>query len=98
MKQVTDNFNICFYRNTGQTLKINARLFLLQTEVVLKMAVFWVVAPCSLVEVLLKMAVFWVVPPCSLVQVYHRFTRLHGATTQKTPIFILAAVRTSNPT
>jgi hypothetical protein len=33
-----------------------------------KMAVFWVVAPCSLVEVYL--AVFWVVAPCSLVKVY----------------------------
>jgi hypothetical protein len=36
----------------------------------------------------LKIAVFWVVAPC----------RLHGATTQKTAIFILTAVRTSNPT
>jgi hypothetical protein len=26
------------------------------------------------------------------------FTRLHGATTQKTAIFLLTAVRTSNPT
>jgi hypothetical protein len=39
--------------------------------------VFWVVAPCSLVEagfevltaVSTKMAVFWVVAPCSLVEV-----------------------------
>jgi hypothetical protein len=38
----------------------------------------------------MKMAVFWVVAPCSLVDVY----RLHGATTQKTAIFVL----TSNPT
>jgi hypothetical protein len=38
-----------------------------------------------------KIAVFWVVAPCSLVEVY-------GATTQKTAIFILTAVRTSNPT
>jgi hypothetical protein len=31
----------------------------------MKMAVFWVVAPCSLVEVYP-----WVVVPCSLVEVY----------------------------
>jgi hypothetical protein len=50
------------------------------------------------------MAVFWVVAPCSLVQVYRlsevlvasiiRTMRLLGAITQKTAIFILAAVRT----
>jgi hypothetical protein len=54
-----------------------------------------------------KIAVFWVVAPCSLVEGYQRFRgpcclhhqgRLHGATTQKTAIFILTAVRTSNPT
>jgi hypothetical protein len=52
-----------------------------------------------------KMAVFWVVAPCSLVEVYHRFRGpccLHhqddrGATTQKTAIFVLTAVKTSNP-
>jgi hypothetical protein len=53
----------------------------------------------------LKMAVFWVVAPCSLVEVYGCFKgacclrhqgRQHGATTQKTAIFILAAVRISN--
>jgi hypothetical protein len=38
---------------------------------------------------LTRMAVFWVVAPCSLVD---------GATTQKTAIFVLTAVRTSNPT
>jgi hypothetical protein len=51
----------------------------------------------------MKIAVFWVVAPCSLVEVYQRFRGpccLHhqGATTQKTAIFILTAVRTSNPT
>jgi hypothetical protein len=50
--------------------------------VIVKMAVFWVVVLCSLVEV-------YLVAPCSLVE---------GATTQKTAIFILTAVRTSNPT
>jgi hypothetical protein len=61
-------------------------------------------------QILMKIAVFWVVAPCSLVEVYQRFRgpcclhhqgddgRLHGATTQKTAIFILTAVRTSNPT
>jgi hypothetical protein len=52
-----------------------------------------------------KMAVFWVVAPCSLVDVYQRFRGpccLHHqgliATTQETAIFVLTAVRTSNPT
>jgi hypothetical protein len=45
----------------------------------------------------MKMAVFWVVAPFSLVEVYRCF-RLHGAATQKTAIFILAAVKTTNPT
>jgi hypothetical protein len=50
-----------------------------------------------------KMAVFWVVAPCRLVEVYQRFrgpcclhhqgndysSRLHGATTQKTTIFVI---------
>jgi hypothetical protein len=52
------------------------------------------------------MAVFWVVVPCSLVEVYQRFRDtcvgkrlrdLHGVTTQKTAIFVLTAMRTSNP-
>jgi hypothetical protein len=43
-----------------------------------------------------KMAVFWVVAPCSLKRC-QTSTRLHGATTQKTAIFVLTAVRTSNP-
>jgi hypothetical protein len=54
------------------------------------------------------MTVFWVVAPCRLVEVSRRFIDacyLHhqgdrpddgGATIQKTAIFILAAVRTSN--
>jgi hypothetical protein len=57
----------------------------------------------------MKMAVFLVAAPCSLVEVYQRFrgpcclqretsTGLQGATTQKTAIFVLIAVRTSNPT
>jgi hypothetical protein len=38
----------------------------------------------------MKMAVFWVVAPCSLVELYQRF--------RETAIFILTAVKTSNPT
>jgi hypothetical protein len=41
-----------------------------------------------------KMTVFWVVVPCILVDV-HTHLRLHGATTHKTPIFILAIMRTN---
>jgi hypothetical protein len=50
----------------------------------------------------LKIAVFWVVAPCSLVEVYqhqhqvYTSNRLHS-TTQKIAIFILTAMRTSNP-
>jgi hypothetical protein len=44
-----------------------------------KMAVFWVVAPCSLVEVYQRFR-----GPCCL---HHQTsTRMHGATTQKTAI------------
>jgi hypothetical protein len=50
-----------------------------------------------------KTTVFWVVAPCSLVEVYRRFRGAcclhhHGATIQKTAIFVLTAVRISNPT
>jgi hypothetical protein len=58
-----------------------------------------------------KIAVFWVVAPCSLVEVYRRFrgpcclhhqgdwspsTRLHGARTQKTAIYLLDAFPIQN--
>jgi hypothetical protein len=66
----------------------------------MKMAVFWVVAPCSLVEVYQCFR-----GPCCLhhqgalmMEAAKTSTRLHGAATQKTAIFILTAVRTSNPT
>jgi hypothetical protein len=51
------------------------------------MAVFWVVAPCSLVEVYQRFR-----GPCCL---HHQgdFTRLHGSTTQKTAIFNLLEVQ-----
>jgi hypothetical protein len=70
----------------------------------LKMVVFWVVATCSLVEVYRRVR-----GTCSL---HHQgrdeaastsetsvnFYQTHGATTQMTAVFILAAVRTSDPT
>jgi hypothetical protein len=65
------------------------------------MAVFWVVALCSLVEVYQHFR-----GPCYLHHQGDEFTqqgplkrgRLHSATIQKTAIFILATVKTSNPT
>jgi hypothetical protein len=55
---------------------------------------------------IIMMAIFWVVAPCRLVEVYRRFRGAcclhhqddHDATTQKTAISILTAVRTSNLT
>jgi hypothetical protein len=66
-----------------------------------KMAVCWVVAPCSLVEVHRHFR-----DACSLwrwrqqvpLKCQQTSTRLHGATTQKTAILVRAAFRTSNPT
>jgi hypothetical protein len=49
------------------------------TAVSTKMSVFWVVAPCSLVEVYQRFR-----GPCGL---HYRPDELHGATTQKTTIF-----------
>jgi hypothetical protein len=51
------------------------------TAVSMKMDVFWVVAPCSLVDVYQRFR-----GPCCL---HHQddSSRLHGATTQKTAIF-----------
>jgi hypothetical protein len=53
-----------------------------------------------LTAVSMKIAVFWVVAPCSLVEVYQRFRGpccLHHLM-MEAAIFILTAVRTSNPT
>jgi hypothetical protein len=50
------------------------------------------------------MAVFWVVGLALMMEAARTFETLvnfyqtHGATTQKTAIFVLTAVRTSNPT
>jgi hypothetical protein len=48
----------------------------------MKIAVFWVVAPCSQVEVYQRFR-----GPCCLHHQGETSTRLHGATTQKTAIF-----------
>jgi hypothetical protein len=69
------------YKNAKQVMRIYRVGFQVLTAVSMKIAVFWVVAPCSLVEVgfevltavSMKIAVFWVVAPCSLVEVYQRF-------------------------
>jgi hypothetical protein len=72
-----------------------------------KMTVFWVVAPWSLVEVCQRFrgtsclhnqdsSPLWWRQQVPLKR--KTSTRLHGATTRKTAIFILATVRTSNPT
>jgi hypothetical protein len=76
----------------------------------MKMAVVWVVAPCSLVEVHRRFrgtcclhyhSLPWWWRQQVLLKRRWTSTGLHGATTQKTAIkviFILAAVRTWNPT
>jgi hypothetical protein len=78
-----------------------------RTHVNIKMAAFWVVAPCSLVEIYWRfraalclhhkddvgaMSPWWW---RHKVQLKHRWTStiLHGATTQKTAIFIFVAFR-----
>jgi hypothetical protein len=74
---------------------------------VMKMAVFWVVAPCSLVEVYWHFRGACCLYHCSLLWWWRQqaplkwqqtSTRLHSATAQKEAIFILTAVRTWNPT
>jgi hypothetical protein len=62
-------------------------------------AVFWVVAPCILVEVYKRFRGSC----CPIIRAMALMmeaasTRLHGATTQKAAIFVLTAVRISNPT
>jgi hypothetical protein len=54
----------------------------------MKMVVFWDVVPCSLGEIIALMEA------ASTSETSVTSSRLHGATTQKTAIFILAAVRT----
>jgi hypothetical protein len=52
----------------------------------------------------MKMAVFWVglivlmMEAARISETLETSIRLYGATTQKTAIFVLTAVRTSNPT
>jgi hypothetical protein len=61
-----------------------------EQSICLKTAVFWVVAPCSMVEVYLRFR-----RPCCL---HHQADRPRRPKTQKTAIFIFAAVRTRNLT
>jgi hypothetical protein len=63
------------------------------------MAAFWDVASCILVEVFRRFrgAITLMMEAASTSETSVNFTRLHGATSQKT-IFVLTAVRTSNPT
>jgi hypothetical protein len=66
----------------GRT-KCNAFVrFQVLTAASMKMAVFWVVAPCSLVDVYQRFR-----GPCCLHHQGMALTRLHGATTQKITIF-----------
>jgi hypothetical protein len=65
------------------------------SEYCLKMTVFWVVAP--LVEVYRRSSSWWWRQQAPLKRRWTS-TRLHSATTQKTAIFIIAAVRTSSLT
>jgi hypothetical protein len=66
-----------------------------------KMAVFWVLSPCCLVQFYRRFrsaccsSPWWQQTPLKRRQTS---TRLHGATTHKTAIFIFAAVRTWNLT
>jgi hypothetical protein len=72
------------------------------------MTVFWVVEPCSLVEVyrrfrrpcafIIRSMIALMMEAARTSETLVTSTRLHGATTQKTAIFVLTAVRTSNPT
>jgi hypothetical protein len=65
-------------QNKLQHKKVGFEVF---TAVSMKMAVFWVVAPCSLVEVYRRFR-----GPCCL---HHQGDiALHGPTTQKTAIFV----------
>jgi hypothetical protein len=53
----------------------------------MKIAVFWVVAPCSLVEVYRRFVISLMMEAANTSGTSESFYRLHGATTQKTSIF-----------
>jgi hypothetical protein len=76
--------------------------FLAQTISKMKMAVFWVVAPCSLVEVYQRFR-----GPCCLhhqgdeaARTSETLVNFYQSTRRHNPedIFVLTAVKTSNPT
>jgi hypothetical protein len=63
-----------------------------------KMAVFWVVMPCSLVEVYQRFrAMILMIEAVSTSETLVNFYQTTRCCSQKTAIFILAAVTTSNP-
>jgi hypothetical protein len=65
----------------------------------LKMAVFWDVAQCSLVSKVLTASIIALIMEAVSTQKRRSIsTRLHGAASQKTAIFIFLAVRTCNLT
>jgi hypothetical protein len=78
-----------FLRNVGIYLRVYTTSQPRRT----KMAVFWVVAPCSLVELYQRFR-----GPCCLHHQGDLIALMMEAATQKTAIFILTAVKTSNPT
>jgi hypothetical protein len=61
------------------------------------MAVFWVEAP-NVSEVLAASIIRAMMEAASTSETLVNFYQIHGATTQKTAIFVLTAVRSSNPT
>jgi hypothetical protein len=73
--------------NSPRNRRGNAMIYLLRTSVILKVAVFWVVAPCNPDDGGSKC--LWNVGKLLL-----DYTALQP----RRPVFILAAVRTSNPT
>jgi hypothetical protein len=83
------NANMAGHGKTKSNISNGHTLTLLrQSKNIMMMVVFWVVAPRSLVEVYRRFR-----GPCCL---HHQGDR--PETTQKTAIFVLTAVRTSNPT
>jgi hypothetical protein len=61
----------------------------------MKMAVVWVVAPCSLVEIYQRFTLTCSLHHQNALKRQQTYTRLHGATTQKTAICFLSLARTA---
>jgi hypothetical protein len=69
---------------------INISESMLGSKNIKMMAVFWVVAPCSLIALMMEAAM-----TSETLENFYQTTRRYNP---KTAIFILTAVRTSNPT